>query len=88
MKYYLYFIHTKRNSNHTNLNQSKLSFSLFNHMSSISTILNLQNKQVILVLNNIFNHTINVNPLNNTIPYFKCKHDVDVYTQSHNALFF
>ena len=37
----------------------KIVLSLFNHMSNISTILNLQNKQVILVLNNIFKHTLN-----------------------------
>ena len=48
----------KKNPNHTNLKQSKLSFSLFNHMFNISTILNLQNKQAILVLNNIFKHTL------------------------------
>ena len=42
----------------TYLNQSKLSLLLFNHMPSVSTILNLQNKQVILVLNNIFKYTI------------------------------
>ena len=46
------------NHNYTQLNQSKLLLLLFNHMSSISTILNLQNKQVISVLNNIFKHTI------------------------------
>ena len=42
----------------TYLNQSKLSLLLFNHMSCVSTILNLQNKQVILVSNNIFKYTI------------------------------
>ena len=42
----------------TYLNQSKLSLLLFNHMPSVSTILNLQNKQVILVSNNIFKYTI------------------------------
>ena len=46
------------NHNYTHLNQSKLSLLLFNHMSNKSTILNFQNKHVILVLNNIFKHTI------------------------------
>ena len=46
------------NHNYTHLNQSNLSLLLFHHMSSTSTILNLQNKQVILVLNNIFKYTI------------------------------
>ena len=42
----------------TYLNQSKLSLLLFNHMPCVSTILNLQNKQVILVSNNIFKYAI------------------------------